>query len=91
MYWWLLVEFICIYCGSDDDVQFLKSLTRGGAPNAHPPPANPRFQAASEFCVVDSKMQLCSWQPNRPLSIRRNRQPFPRISSSRHYLDLTDL
>jgi len=27
MYWWLLVEFICIYCGSVDNMQFLKFLT----------------------------------------------------------------
>jgi len=56
MNWWLLVEFICIYRGSVDNMQFLKSLTRGGVPNAHPSPA-------SKFCVADSK---CSWQPNRP-------------------------
>jgi len=52
MYWWLLVEFICIYCGSVDNMQLIK---RGGLPNADPSPGNPRFQAASKFCVVDSK------------------------------------
>jgi len=64
MYWWLLVEFIRIYGGSVDNMQFLKSLTRGGLPNAHLSLGNPRFQAASKSCVVDSE---CSWQLNRPL------------------------
>jgi len=66
MYWWLLGEFICIYCGSVDNMQFLKSLTRGGVPNAHPSPGNPRFQAASTFCVVVRfKMQLAIEQALR--------------------------